>query len=389
MATPDAPGQRTATTALGQRLMAAALALPLATPPAQAESAPERGVVALKYLDYLDSQPGADRIRVRAPSLRVLVPLPGATGGVLGGDWSVGGTLTSDAISGASPAFHSQVLQKMRDERHAVEAELTRHLPHGGVTFGAVVSRESDYLSRGLSVLARRESEDRNTTWSAGLGVARDSISPNNGAFERDTKRVVDLLAGVTQVMGTHDIVQLNLAHRIGRGYFSDPYKVNDNRPRRRDSSTALLRWNHHVEATQTTARLSYRYYTDSYRIRAHTLGLELVQPLPRGWTVSPLVRLYTQGAASFYVDADPANDPFPPNPPDGAEFFSEDHRVSAFGALTLGLKVARQIGPDWTVDIKFERYAQRSAWQLFGSGSPGLAPFDARSVQVGVARQF
>ena len=39
---------------------------------AHAETAPERGYVTFKMLDYLDSQPGADRIRVRAPALSAL-----------------------------------------------------------------------------------------------------------------------------------------------------------------------------------------------------------------------------------------------------------------------------------------------------------------------------
>eukprot|EP01036_Dinobryon_divergens_P046603 gene46603-62329_t len=52
---------------------------------AHAETAPERGYVTFKMLDYLDSQPGADRIRVRAPALSALVPL--------GDKWSLSGTL--------------------------------------------------------------------------------------------------------------------------------------------------------------------------------------------------------------------------------------------------------------------------------------------------------
>ena len=97
-AAPAPAGQPLAAPSLRSLLLGAALALPMigAT---HAESAPERGLVALKYLDYLDRQPGIDRIRVRAPALSVLAPV--------GGDWAVGGALISDAISGASPAFHS------------------------------------------------------------------------------------------------------------------------------------------------------------------------------------------------------------------------------------------------------------------------------------------
>ena len=64
-------------TPLGRSLMSAAMALQLLAAPdvALADSAPERGLVAFKYLDYLDSQPGFDRIRVKAPSLLVMKPL--------------------------------------------------------------------------------------------------------------------------------------------------------------------------------------------------------------------------------------------------------------------------------------------------------------------------
>ncbi len=365
---------------LGAGLLAAALVLPLGGP-AQAESAPERGLVAFKYLDYLDSQPGRDRVRVRAPSALLLMPLSS--------DWSIGGKVISDAISGASPAYHTSGLSRLKDERRALEGELTRYLPHGSVSVGASVSSEQDYLSRGVSLQATRSSDDKNTTWTAGLGFNSDVVHPSNRVVDHQPKRVSALQVGVTQVLGVHDIAQLSLGVTRGRGYFSDPYKIFDQRPRQRDQATVLARWNHHADSTDTTLRWSYRYYSDSWRIRAHTLSLEAVQPLAQGWTITPSLRLYTQGAARFYLDAEARPGPFPPNPPDDAVFFSQDQRVSAFGARTVGLKVAKKLGEDWTVDLKVERYAQRGAWRLFGAGSPNLAPFHARSVQVGLAHEF
>jgi hypothetical protein len=365
---------------LGAQLLAAALTLP-AVGLAQAESAPEKGLVSFKFLDYLDSQPGADRIRVRAPSLLVTTPLSGA--------WSLSGSLISDSISGASPAYHTSGLTHMADERHAAQAEATRYFANGTITLGGNHSSESDYVSSGLSLQGTRSSEDKNTTWSAGVGFNTDRINPTNGVVENEHKRTLDLLVGVTQVLGTHDIAQLDLGHSWGSGYFSDPYKVFDNRPRQRDHTTLLARWNHHFEATTGTLRSSWRYYDDSYGIRAHTFGFEYVQPLAGGWTVTPLLRVYTQSAARFYVNADPSTEPFPPNPPDGAAYYAEDQRLSAFGARTIGIKLAKQIGTSWMVDLKVERYQQRAAWRLFGSGSPDLQPFNARSIQVGLSHTF
>ena len=364
-------------TALGAAFLAAAMALPMAAP-AHAESPPERGFVGMKYLDYLDSQPGDNRIQVRAKAVTVIAPVYS--------DWSVSGTFTSDAISGASPAYQSSGLGAMHDERHALDASATRYFPNGTLTLGANVSSESDYLSRGLSLQMTSANESKNTTWSAGIGLNSDEINPSNGIVKNESKHITDLLLGVTQVLTVNDIVQLNVGMSWGTGYFSDPYKFADDRPRTRDHSTLMVRWNHHMEATQGTLRSSYRYYTDSWSITAHTLGLEYVQPLMNGWSVTPLMRVYSQGAASFYVASDDSSYPFAPS---STSNYSEDQRVSAFGAHTYGLKVAKRIDQDWTADVKLEQYEQRAEWRLSGSGTPGMLPFSARSLQLGISRQF
>lgn len=364
---------------IGLTLLTAAMALP-AIGPVHAETAPERGTIALKTLDYVDSQPANQRIRVGALALRIAAPISG--------DWLVGGTAVTDSISGASPAYHTTALTRMRDRRNAGTGEVTRYFEHGTLTVGASQSRESDYLSRGFSVLATRSGEDKKTTWSAGIGVLRDLITPTNHVIDRDHKKVDDLLLGVTQVLTPRDIVQLNAGLSFGHGYFSDPYKAVDNRPRYRNHATLTARWNHHFDAIDGTLRLSYRHYADTWAIRSHTLGAEFVQTLPGGWSVTPIARAYTQTAARFYIEAGPAG-PFGPAPPAGAVFFSADQRLSAFGGRTYGLKIAKQIGPDWQADVKVERYEQRAAWTWYGPGSRGLAPFYARTVQVGLAMQF
>jgi hypothetical protein len=57
-------------------LIAAALALPgVMSAGANAQSAPDQRVVALRYYDYRDWQPGADRMTVRSPSLYAFLPL--------------------------------------------------------------------------------------------------------------------------------------------------------------------------------------------------------------------------------------------------------------------------------------------------------------------------
>jgi hypothetical protein len=367
------------TTKTATRLLGAALALS-APAAALAEAAPEAAIIAFKFLRYQDSQPSADRIRVTAPAVEVMTPFAG--------NWSFSASHVIDTISGASPRFHTEALAKLTDKRHGTDVGLARYSDNMTLNVGLTYSAEHDYVSRGASAGASVESEDKNTTWNAGLNYLHDTIDPGNHIVRDERKRTVELSGGVTQVLTQHDIMQVVLGYSNGRGYFSDPYKVFDRRPRERDHETVLLRWNHHLAQAGGTSRLSYRFFRDSFGIKAHTLGLEYVQPLGAGWTLTPALRVYTQSAADFYVEHDTAMDPFPTNPPAGSSFSTEEQRLSAYGGLTLGLKVARQVGR-WTVDVKFEDYRQRSEWARFGSPGRNLAPFNARMVQAGVSYQF
>lgn len=367
-------------------IIAAALTLPGVM--AHAESAPEHGEVAIKYLSYQDSQPGLDRIKVKAPSVYVLAPLSSK--------WAIEGSAVSDSVSGATPRYHSAIsgaTRKMEDKRRAGDVKVTRYFERSSWSVGLSRSKENDYDSRAVSLGATFSSEDNNRTWNVGVGYASDKIGKTGDPTLDERKRTTELMVGVTQALTPNDLVQVNLSFNIGRGYYSDPYKDPDIRPKRRDQRILLTRWNHYFNGPGATLRSSYRYYNDTFGIKAHTLGAEWVQPVSARVTLTPSLRYYTQSAASFYYDPvyDPdVGAPYPPgyftNPP---KYISPDQRLSAFGAYTVGLKLGVQLDADWSADIKFEQYEQRSNWRLGGSGSTGIDPFKARFVQFGLNKRF
>lgn len=402
-----APVPATSSTVFGAALFAAALALP-SLQFAYAEAAPERGVVSLKYLNYQDSQSAdtpataslssRDRIAVNALSFKAVMPVAG--------EWSVGVSFMEDSVTGASPAYHSSGFPVSKSDvesgasgelRHSVDLQLTRYFPQGSVTAGSSYSTESDYVSRSYSLQGSLSTEDKNTTFTLGGSFNDDTIDLNKSnvvaskqQLTDEKKQVVAALFGITRVLTKKDIVQCNLGYSNGSGYYTDPYKDPDIRPHDRNAMTVLGRWNHHLDGIDGTARLSYRYYSDTFGIRAHTLEAEYVQPLHHGWTLSPLLRLYTQSEADFYCTvAEEKFDGERPKPPTTGRYYTEDQRLSAFGALTVGLKVSKQLNPDWLVDLKFEKYEQRDEWSLSGAGDAGLATFKARSVQVGLSRKI
>ena len=366
-------------------VLAAALLLPGLAAPAHAETAPEQGLVALKLLSYRDWQPGLDRIHVRAPSLYVLAPV--------GSRWSVEGSLVSDSVSGASPRYHSAIsgASRLTEQRTAVDFKLTHYGERDAWSLGAAHSEEHDYRSRTLSADYRWSTEDNNRSWNLGVAFSDDAIGSSNDPTLDEGRRTWQWTAGVTQVLSAVDLVQASLGASLGSGYFSDPYKFPDARPRQRDQYTAMLRWNHHLQPWNATLRTSWRYYSDSFGVRANTLDAAWVQPLNERVKLTPMLRYTTQRAASFYYDpvySSSLGEPFPPGF-DASGQHSADQRLSAFGALTAGLRVDWAIDSRWSMDLSYQRYEQRAAWRVGGDGSPGLAPFSAQWWQLGVARSF
>jgi hypothetical protein len=367
-------------------IISAALALPGVAPNiAKAQTAPEHGLIGFKLLSYKDWQPGLDRIRVSAPSVYGLIPFAGK--------WSIEGSLTTDTVSGASPRWHSakSSASVMHDYRKAYDAKVTRYFDRASFSIGGAFSTEHDYVSRAISLGGTVSTENNNSTLSYGVGFANDSINPVNGIVTSARKNTKDFLLGITQVLTPTDIAQLNLTVSNGHGYYSDPYKLPDSRPDQRKQIALKGSWNHHFVDWNGTARLSYRFYHDSFKVNAHTITAEYVKPLGYGFTITPLLRLHSQSAAYFYFDPvyDPKlGAPFPPGYT-GTGFYSADHRLSAFGSRTLGLRVAKAFTDGWTVDMRYDQYVQRGSYRLFGTGSPGLDTFNARFLQFGVSKSL
>jgi hypothetical protein len=366
----------------------------LAPMAAVAEGAPEKTTIAIKYSSYEDGQPGWERVKVTAPSLYIQAPIAS--------DWSIEASAVVDGVSGASPRWHTQNTQlsgasRMSDERKANDVKVTRYFARSAWSVGVASSSEHDYQSSAIGLDARWSTDNNNRTWTAGYGLSTDRIdnSYSGGDVLDKQKRTQEFMVGVTQVLTPGDIVQFNLTRSDGQGYYNDPYKTLDQRPDQRSSWIGLARWNHYVEPMDTALRTSYRYYSDTFGVQSHTLGVEWAQPVGR-WTFTPAARYYSQSAANFYLD---------PILNDQGEYDqmavflraidrlgsnqSTDQRLAAFGALTWSLKAAYAITENTVVDVKYESYRQTAALHLGGAGSPGLDPFNATFWQLGLTHRF
>jgi hypothetical protein len=363
-------------------LLAAALALPGILPAATAalaQTIPDQGIFSLNYLDYRDWQPGGDRMTVRSPSMYVLAPFADK--------WTFEGTLVYDAMSGASPLWFNTLSgasgQGVTDYRTAADVKFTRYFDRYSIGVGGAYSHEHDYISRAGSLDVRWWTADKNTTLAFGFAGTADYIHPTDRVLDNGKRDTLDFLVGVTQSLSPVDIVQSNITYSTGHGYYSDPYKPLDTRPGERRIWTWLTRYNHYFARPDATLQLGYRYLNDSFGGDSSMFDVAWVQSLPAGVTLTPSFRYYTQGAADFWFG--------PPYPQGFAvdQSFTADTRLSAFGAMTAGIKVAKVLADGWTVDLRFDFYRQRSGWRTFGEGSPGIEPFSARWIAAGVSKAF
>jgi hypothetical protein len=377
----------------GGSILAAALALPGVV---HAEAAPTEGLVAFKFLYYKESRewlgpprsgydPNADPLIIKVPSVYTLLPVSEK--------WSVEGSVAIDVLSGATPWYHSSAAgaSRMEDRRTAGDVRVTRYFRRATWSVGSAYSSEDDYRALAFSTDLRLSTDDNNTTVAVGVGHSSDTIKynpePRFTPKSDQDKSTTDFLAGITRVLTPSDIVQANLTHSRSEGYLTDPYKYFDKRPDTRNATAFLVRWNRHFAGVSGTMRTSYRYYTDSWDVKGHTIGLEWAQPVGGRYVVTPNVRYVTQSAARFYADALPnggAPAPVSLDPP----YFSADSRLSAFGGVTFGLK-GQMNWDKWIFDAKYDYYVQRASLRIGGEGSTNLGAFRASFFQVGVARRF
>lgn len=275
---------------------------------------------------------------------------------------------------------------------------------------GASFSTEYDYSHAGIDGGFQRDFNGRNTSLNIGLGFAADSVDPVGGTPipfapmlpDEDTlqglppgpavnsnktqggndKTVVDLLVGVTQVLGPRTISQFNYSMSRASGYLSDPYKlvsvvdgtsgdpvpdplgaINlyrfESRPEERTKHSLFTQVRHHLARDFIDG--SYRFMTDDWGVTSHTVELRYRWKWRDKSYWQPHLRLYTQSAADFYVYSLTDGVALP-------AYASADYRLGQFDAYTLGMKYGHYLaaGHEWSVRLEY--------YNQSGDGSPSEA---------------
>lgn len=291
-----------------------------------------------------------------------------------------------------TPANELPIDDTFRDTRVALTANWQQ--PFGGpyqYNVGASASKEFDYIHLGVNARIARDFNQRNTTLSGGIAFSSDKIEPIGGVpngltqminigdlggrTQDESKDILDVVLGVTQVISRNLLVQVNYSYSDSSGYLTDPYKIvavvdgvtgdavpadplddpshvylYEHRPSDRVKHSLYTQAKYYADGK--VLDISYRYMTDDWEIDSHTVDLRYRWPVGSNSYIEPHLRFYTQTEAEFYslylVDGQPL-----------PEYASADYRLGDFDAITAGVKYGWTTRGGNDMNVRLEFYQQ------------------------------
>jgi hypothetical protein len=245
-------------------------------------------------------------------------------------------------------------LQRFDDERFALNLDFEQRFGDWLLTPSVAYGTESDYNSLTGSLKLGRELNNKNTLLSAALSFGQDDVL-RRAAGVWEEKRTREGLLGLTQVINRTTLLTVNGTFSHSEGFLDDQYKsagvggeiIPEKRPDERDKWILFLMLNKMIEPLNGSFEATYRFYTDTYGINAHTVGLTWFQKLGKNWVIAPGVRYYEQSAADFYAPI------FESKP----QHYSADYRLAKLASLTYGLKLIWKPSDKFQFNIGYDRY--------------------------------
>jgi len=233
----------------------------------------------------------------------------------------------------------------------------------GGLSF----SKEFDYTSVGTNVLFSKASKDKNTEFSAKASVFLDTwkvilpielrpYSPNFKYRQEQSapRNSYNLALGLSQVINPR--LQMSILTDIGfqkgllgtayqRVYFADngnkPYS--EKLPDNRFKLPIGLRANYFL-GDRFILRGFYRYYTDSWKLTAHTAELEVPYKITPFMSIAPFYRFYSQSGIEYFK-------PYKEHVLSDT-YYTSDYDLSKFTSNLVGLNF-RMTSADGILGIK------------------------------------
>ena len=280
-------------------------------------------------------------------------------------------------------------------------------------SFGYIHSREPDYIADTTVYSLSQDMFGDLTTVTMGYMRAWDQIYRDikvNGVivndptfYERSDHRSYSI--SLSQILTRNLIMGLNWQLLTDQGYLANPYRkiryaspgvgegftlADQVYPNTRTANAGSVQAKYYLP-WRAALTGSYRYYTDSWGIRAHTFLTEYTVPW-RNWIFDASVRYYEQTHATFYSDLFPRAD--------YQNFMARDRELAAFHSTNFGISASYQFhvpGAAWInkstfnvnadhLTIHYSDFRNALLAGIYGAGNEPLYVLNANIFQVFVS---
>jgi len=281
-------------------------------------------------------------------------------------NFAVNGNWYQDYISSAS--IDVKLSASPYKEKRTQESAGFQYL-HGKSTYsaGLIHSTEPDYTANttyySLSQDMFGDLTTLSMTYKRGWDrVFRDLKDPNGqivndpsfGGFDKDGNPISfkdadhrGYSVGLSQILTRTLIGSFNYEVLTDQGYLQNPYRkilyrnpgaglgytqAEQIYPNTRTSNAGAIELKYYAP-WRAAFTGSYRYFSDTWGIRAHTAELGYTHPAFKRWIFDGSFRFYTQNAATFFSDLFPRAN--------SQNFMARDRELAAFNSYTAGFGVS------------------------------------------------
>lgn len=248
---------------------------------------------------------------------------------------SLNGSYYVDMVSNASIDVVTTA-SPFKETRNAYEVGADYAVRDTLVSLKLSRSDEPDYKSDSLGADISQEVFGGMTTVSLGFSRGSDDVYKKNEPGFHDTVTRWQYRLGATQILTPRLLASANFEAVSEDGFLGSPYRVArvfgaavpERNPRARTSRALQLRAVWDMGSRDALAG-GYRYFWDTWDVRAHSFEVEYRRHVAPGWLASAHLRYHAQDAALFYSD----------NATVETTYISRNRQLSKFNDVAIGAK--------------------------------------------------
>jgi len=203
-------------------------------------------------------------------------------------------------------------------------------------------SKEGDYTANSVGFDITQDTFGGMTSVSLGFTRGNDQIGKQGAPEFADEAAHWQYRLGVTQILSPRWVMSANAEALADDGFLGSPYRVArvfgavvpERTPRTRSARAVKFRLIGDL-GTRDAVHADYRYFWDTWDIKAHTAELGYSRYFGEQWLADTSLRFYRQDKALFYSD----------NATTETTYISRNRQLSTFNSIGLGAKVAYKLG--------------------------------------------